>query len=251
MSLPAALGLYTVRDLYREDFDACLKKTAEIGYTGVECFGAPSLPAEHVANALKAHRLSLVGWHIPLEAMEGDAFDETMRYFSAVGCQRAIIPWVPDTYFASREAVLSLAMRMNAIGKRTEQSGVRLGYHNHAAEFVPLEDGTLPWVLLMDSTSLMAQLDNGNALASGTPSLNINEMVARWPGRADTIHLKPYSQTNGYETMIGEDDIDWATFLYAAEHTGGTRWLIVEYEAGTYGQFEGAAECIHALEKYN
>lgn len=251
MSLPVALELYSVRDLYREDFEACLKKTAELGYTGVECFGAPSLPAERVVKALQANRLTLVGWHIPLESMEGDAFDETMRYFNAVGCTRAVIPHAPDANFATREAVLSFAERLNAIHKRAGQGGVRLGYHNHATEFIPLEDGTLPWVLLMDHTNLIAQLDNGNALSSGTPGLNMNEMVARWPGRAVTVHLKPYSQSKGFDTMIGEDDIDWANFLYAAEHTGGAQWLIVEYEAEVYGQFEGAAECIHALERLN
>lgn len=251
MSLPMALGLYSVRDLYKEDFDACLRKVADIGYTGVECFGEPALPAQQVVQALQKYALALVGWHLPIQALEGDALEKTVAYLHAVGCARAIVPHIDPAVFEDRERILALANRMNAIQKALAPHGIALGYHNHAAEFRPLEDGTLPWAVLMDHTNIIGQLDTGNAMASETPGINPAELVACWPGRANTIHLKPYSYTDGYATMIGEDDTDWSALVYAAEHTGGAKWLIVEYEDEKYEQFEGVALCIHAMEQYN
>lgn len=251
MPMKLALELYSVRDLYREDFDACLQKVAKIGYVGVECFGEPFLPADDVKRMLDKHGLALAGWHTPIDLLEGDAFIKTVAYFHRVGCTRAIVPFMPPEVFESRASVLAFAERMNAISQRLAQHKIALGYHNHGAEFVPLEDGTLPWALLMDNTNILAQLDNGNALTSCTPGLNVTKLVGQWPGRAITIHAKPYSHKDGLETMIGEDDIDWDAFLYAAEHTGGTEWVIVEYEEEKcYGQFEGAELCFRALQDY-
>ncbi len=245
-----ALELYSVRDLYRENFEECLKRTAGIGYAGVECFGAPTLPAERVLEALSATGLTLEGWHLPIDTLEGDALAGTIAYLKTVGCARAIVPWFAQEAFLTREGVLGLAARMQTIQTALAPHGIRAGYHNHGAEFVPMADGTMPWQLLMESTTILAQLDNGNALSSKTPGLDTIEWVKKWPGRAETIHLKPYAAKTGYMTMIGEDDIDWPAFLEAAETVGGAKALIVEYEEEKlYGQFEGAALCLRALEK--
>lgn len=251
MKAPVALELYSVRDLYRENFEACLQKTAQIGYAGVECFGPPFLPEARVAAALKESGLKLVGWHLPIESLEGDALPGTAAYLRAVGCARAVVPWMPPETFAEKDSVLAFAKRLTAIQRALSPFGIALGYHNHGAEFTPLADGTLPWALLMDNTTIFGQLDNGNGLSSGTPGLDMAAIVAKWPGRAETVHVKPYSFATGYATMIGEDDIDWPAFLAAAEGPGGAKWLIVEYEEETlYGQFEGAEKCLRALEAY-
>lgn len=248
MSKPIALELYSVRDLYRENFEACLQKTAALGYTGVECFGPPTLPAERVLAALQANNLALVGWHLPIETLEGENLSQTVAYLHAVGCTRAVVPWMPPEVFEAAESILSFAKRMDAIAEKLAPHGIALGYHNHHAEFIPLPDGTLPWALLMDNTAIFGQLDCGNALASNTAGLDLVALVSKWPNRAATVHLKPYSSAKGYETMIGEDDVPWCPFVEAAEGIGSAQWLIVEYEEEKlYEQFEGAELCIRAL----
>lgn len=249
MPVPIALQLYSIRDLYRRDFADCLRKTAAMGYAGVECFGAPTLPAEAVTAALAEAGLLLAGWHTPIDLLEGEAFSRTVEYFGKTGVTRAIVPWMDPGIFTARERILTLADRMNGIARRLAPHGIALGYHNHGAEFRPLEDRTLPWAVLMDHTTLIAQLDSGNAMASRTPGLDPAKLVRRWPGRAKTVHLKPYSHTKGLKTMVGEDDIDWPALLTAAAQEGGAEWFIVEYEEDdTYGQLEGAEKCLRALE---
>lgn len=250
MSMPLAVQLYSVRDTYRENFALCIEKIAKIGYAGVECFGAPTLPAEDVASILNKHGLTLVGWHIGIDLLEGDALAETAAYLRAAGCPRAIVPGIAEGTFASRENILAFASRMTGVQEALATHGIALGYHNHHKEMIPLSDGTLPWALFMDHTRVIGQLDNGNAMVSKTPGLDTVALVAQWPGRATTVHAKPYSHASGLQTMIGEDDIDWPAFLSAAKEQGGAEWIIVEYEEETmYGQFEGVARCFEAIQK--
>ena len=250
MTTPIALELYSVRDLFLKDFEACLSKTAALGYRGVECFGPPQVSAERVAAALSANDLTLVGWHLPIDTLEGENLPDTTAFLIAAGCPRAVVPWMPPEVFATEDSVKAFADRMNRIADALAPHGIPVGYHNHDAEFVPLPNGALPWTVFMDHSRVFGQLDTGNALASKTPGLDLARFVSRWPGRAETVHLKPYSYQTGYETMIGADDVPWAAFVEAAVTVGKAEWLIVEYEEEKmYGQFEGAELCIRALEK--
>ncbi len=250
MSEIFALELYSVRTHYREDLPGCLRRVAQMGYKGVEFFGPLVQPAGLVTALLAETGLQMAGWHTGIETLEGDAFDETVAYFKAVGCTAAVVPWADAENFTTREAVLAFAARMDAICERIAPHGIALGYHNHAQEFSPLPDGTLPWAVLMDNSKVFGQLDNGNALMGTAENLDTAEIVAKWPSRANTVHLKPWSKKDGHKTMIGEDDIDWPAFVRAAKEIGGAKWLIVEYEEeAMYEQFDGAERCLRALEK--
>ena len=111
-------------------------------------------------------------------------------------------------------------------------------------------EGDIPFHYLYDNTANVGmQLDNGNALSAG-PETDIYDPLTRYPGRAKTLHLKPYSQKDGYATMIGEDDIDWPKFFALSYAHQPVEWFIVEYECETrYGQMEGVEACIKALKK--
>jgi sugar phosphate isomerase/epimerase len=248
MSEAFALELYSVRSYFQEDLPGCLSRVAALGYKGVEFFGPFTRPAGEVASLLAQTGLALVGWHTNIAILEGEALDDTVRYLQAAGCPRAIVPWMPPETFATRESVLAFAARLEAIRVRLEPHGLQLGYHNHDAEFNPLPDGTLPWALLMDNTHVIGQLDNGNAMTGSAPQIDTVKLVAQWPGRAVTVHLKPWSKKEGHRTMIGRDDIDWPAFIAAAKYPGGAQWQIVEYEEESlYDQFEGVKLCIEAL----
>lgn len=251
MKCKIALQLYSVRDAFRSDPEQCLKNVAAMGYAGVEAFGELVRPASRMQSLLEQNRLALVGWHTPVEWLEGDALADTAQYLQEVGCPRAVVPWMPKETFASVDSTLAFAARLCRIAENLRSYGIAPGYHNHDFEFIPFEDGRTPWSVLMDATDVIAQLDNGNALSSGTPGLDVIALVKQWRGRAQTVHLKPYSAEAGFSAMIGEDDVDWDSFLDAAAHIGGAEWMIVEYEDETkYSQEEGARACLEALRKY-
>lgn len=70
-------------------------------------------------------------------------------------------------------------------------------------------------------------LDTGNAAEGGADPL---AELEKYPHRARTVHLKPYSKSAGFAPAVGEDDLPWEAMLESCEQRGATEWLIVEYE---------------------
>jgi sugar phosphate isomerase/epimerase len=108
-------------------------------------------------------------------------------------------------------------------------------------------DGQLPFTVFFDSTdpAIVVQMDNGNALSGGG---DVMAVMRRYPGRARSVHLKPYSKERGSAPIIGEDDNDWAAFMQWCRESGGTEHYIVEYENDqAHPQMEGVDLCLKAL----
>lgn len=55
--------------------------------------------------------------------------------------------------YSVQQNVLDLAERLNKAGKILKESGIRLLYHNHNAEFLPVESGKSAYALLQQETN--------------------------------------------------------------------------------------------------
>ena len=95
------------------------------------------------------------------------------------------------------------------------------------------------------------QLDLGNALRGGG---DIISLLEKYPGRAVTIHLKPYSldagkddPNLGFKPLIGEDDVPWHSVFDFCEKRGGTKWYIVEYESDAFAPLVSVEKCLQNL----
>ena len=97
---------------------------------------------------------------------------------------------------------------------------------------------------LISLTNRDTILDTGNAFYGGAELLSIFE---RYPNRAITVHLKPYSKTDGFRPLIGDDDVPWLDVFKACETNGGTEWYIVEYESDLYEPLESVERCLKNL----
>ena len=79
-------------------------------------------------------------------------------------------------------------------------------------------------------------------------------ILERYPGRAGTVHLKPFTILEGdaeahagFRPIIGEDSVQWDEIFRVCETTGGTEWYIVEYESDAYPPLEAVERCLSAL----
>ena len=242
--LPLALGLFTVRTELRNDWKATLKAVAAMGYDGVEFFGPMSYDVEELKAELAANNLKLVGWHIGFT----DINETTVAYNRALGNNRLVVPGLPKEMTCSAAAWKETAKKFCEAADYLKKEGFVLGYHNHASEFQPV-DGEIPWEIFAKGTEgkVFLQIDNGNALSGGRDPL---ELLKQDPKRCITIHFKPYSKKNGFDTMIGEDDVPWAETFAELDKQNVTEWYITEYECEEhYTQLEGAKACIDALRK--
>ena len=157
---------------------------------------------------------------------------------------------MPDSCTGSRANWLKTATFFNTLAGKLAPHGMFTGYHNHHTEFTPL-DGECPWDILIGNTrkEVVAQLDTGNALYGGADPL---PLLQRYPGRARSIHLKPFTKgtpnpEDGFRPVIGEDDIPWSKILQFCKSAGGTEWYIIEYECPAYPPLDAVARCLNGL----
>ncbi|MGI6354495.1 MAG: sugar phosphate isomerase/epimerase [Lentisphaerae bacterium] len=242
--IPVGLEMYSVRKEFAASPYATMKAVKAMGYEGVEFAGAPVWGADFYAALLKETDLVCCGWHTPWESLQPEKIADTIRLNLAVGNKYVIVPGIAANTHAEW---LEKAIAMNDIADQLAVYGLRCGYHNHSKDFALL-DGKTTWDTFMSNTSdrVVMQLDTGNALAGNA---NIMQTLNDYPGRCQTIHLKPYSRAKGYEPLIGEDDCPWKDIFAFCQTKGNTEWYIIEYECPAYPALEAVEKCLVATRK--
>ena len=145
--------------------------------------------------------LKCCGTHIRIDTLLGDALPATVEFNQILGNKYLIVPGLAEEYRNSRAAWLRTAGIFNEIAERLKPYGMLTGYHNHFIEFQPM-DGELPWDTFFGNArqDVIMQVDIGNALHGGGDPI---PYLARYPGRAITVHLKEYSATDKL-AILGE-----------------------------------------------
>ena len=243
-----ALELYSVRDDLKNDFEGTLKAVKAIGYEGVEFAGDYVHSAEKVAAAINEIGLQCCGWHTPWSYVQDDMLDATIAYNKTIGNRYVIVPGLPNECTDSIEAWKATAEKFNVLAEKLAAHDLVLGYHNHDSEFRAI-NGLVPYDIFFGNTGkdIVMQLDNGNAMSGGA---DVCALIKRYPGRAQTVHLKPYSKSTGFDTMFGEDDLPLPEFMKLCDEVGGTKWFIVEYESeALHTPLAGVKLCFDAIKE--
>lgn len=231
MKLVLGLQIYSVRDVYFDDKAGTLKKIKEIGYDAVEMFGAMDTPAEEMRKMLDDAGLVCCGYHIPIDWLSDEKFDETIEYNKKLGNKYIIVPSLPENMVCSTEAWLETCRKFSILEEKVASHGMRFGFHSHGREHKLFEDGNWGWKLYGENTDdkLVMQIDLGNCYAAGMDPIPEYQKYAH---RGFTVHYKPYSLTEGYSTPIGKDNIDWNKVIEISRASGVCEYAIVEYESG-------------------
>lgn len=141
----------------------------------------------------------------------------------------------------------ALADKLNRAADRLAPFGLGVGYHNHDAEWRPI-NGKRPMEILAAETkpSIMLQLDVGTCLAGGADPV---AWIQGNPGRIRSLHCKDWSPDPnlGYKVLFGEGKADWKGIFQAAEHGGGVEYYLIEQEGSRYPELETAKRCLEAF----
>ncbi len=242
--IPIGLQLYSVRSECEKDLPGTLKAVARMGYEAVEFAGYYGRSAAELRTMLDDLGLRCCGTHAKLPTLLDDELPRTIEFNRTLGNRFLIAPSLPEERRGSRQAWLETAHLFAGMVERVRPHGMQVGYHNHAIEFQPL-DGELPWDTFFANTpnEVVMQVDIGNALQGGGSPV---PYIARYPGRARSVHLKEYSAAND-RALIGEGDVNWAEVFQLCETVGGTEWYIVEQESYAYPPLECAERCLRSL----
>ncbi|UCC67536.1 MAG: sugar phosphate isomerase/epimerase [Armatimonadota bacterium] len=242
--IPIALQLYSVRKDCERDLPGTLKAVAEMGYDGVEFAGYHGRSADELRKMLDDLGLRAAGSHLALQHLQGDELDRTIEFNKTIGSKFPIIAGVDREYLETRDAAASFGRTLGEIAEKLAPHGMQTGYHNHRAEFKPI-NGETAWDLIAANSrpDVVMQLDLGNAMAGGA---DIAAVMKKWAARGFTVHLKERSSAKD-DAIVGEGDVPWQEIFSICEAAGNTEWYIVEQESYAYPPLECVARCLTNL----
>jgi sugar phosphate isomerase/epimerase len=244
--IPIAVQLYSIREPCAKDLPGTLAQVARMGYQGVEFAGYHGFNAKDIRRMLDNNRLRCAGTHTGLPTLLGGEFQKTVEFNQTIGNRFLIVPALPEEYRKTLDGWAKAADVLNEIAERAAAVGMRVGYHNHAVEFLAV-NGQYPWDVLFSRArrDVVMQLDSGNARHAG---VDIVPFIERYPGRAATVHLKEWTD-NPKGAVIGEGKVPWETIFLLCESVGGTEWYIVEQETYPYPPMEAVERCLKNLRR--
>ncbi len=245
-NIPVGIELYSVRDALAKDLPGTVRAVAKMGYEVVEFYSpyyewTPSKASE-VRKLLDELGIRCLSTHNSSTVFAPDGLQKAIELNQMIGSRSIVMASAGEV--SGVDGWKAVADRLNAAAEKLAPLSMTAGFHNHAAEWRPV-DGKRPMDILASSTSknVVLQLDVGTAVEAGTdPVAWINAN----PGRIKSMHCKDWAADGrGYTVVFGEGDAPWQKLFEAAEATGGIEHYLIEQEAGpTDQQLQRAERCL-------
>jgi sugar phosphate isomerase/epimerase len=239
------LVLYTVRDRAEKDYAGMLREVADIGYECAEICGTFGLEAAAVRDLGDELGLQFLSAHVGLGEVT-DRFDATAEYYSTVGVEALVVPWIDDVHRSSVEAARKTAALFGQIGARLADHGLSFMFHNHDVEFRAI-GGTTAWDIFVaecDPELVGFELDVFWAAKGGRDPMDVLRTIK---GRSAYIHAKDMT-TDGAMTEVGEGTLDFKA-MASARKALGIRCFFVEHDEPTLPSMESARISFEHLRK--
>ncbi len=248
-AIPVGLEMYSVREELARDPQGTVRAVAQMGYECLE-FYAPyfkwtEAETKQMRKLMDDLGIRCYSTHNDEDYLTAKNLSRVQDMNSILGCRYVVQAWSePKT---SVDAWKAVADNLNVAAEKLEHAGLHAGYHNHDAEFRPL-NGIRPIEILAKNTkpSVALQLDVGTCLEASSDPL---AWVKANPGRIRSMHLKDWSpeEGKGYSVLLGEGSADWKGIFQAAENGGGLEYYLVEQEGSRFSELETAKKCLQAF----
>lgn len=243
LGFPLGLQLFSLRNILPNDFSGTLKHIHSLGYREVEAAGYFNHSVKEVKQAMRDAGLRLVSAHHPFDDLRA-RLDEIVAFNKELGVQYIICPTLgvsASTSVRSQELKEPVTLddwrwnaeQLNQFGEKIGASGIKFGYHNHAAGFRSV-DGVVPYIELLkrtDPAMVTMQLDCGWVVVGGGDPV---ELLRRYPERISSLHVKDFKRGgqpgDPTPTELGRGMIDNRSIILAAAKTGHVKHCFVEQE---------------------
>ncbi len=222
-----ALQLYTVRRLMAADLPGTLRAVADAGYGAVELAGLPPIDPARLADLFASSGLRAFGAHEGIDRLRAEP-DAIADRLAVLGCDRIVVPSMPEGERGSVTGVRRFAAEMGALAARLEGRGFRLGYHNHDAEFAPL-DGTTAWAVLLDELPGGVEIELDVYWASVAGRDPVAEIRAA-ADRVRLLHMKDRSAGADARDLPAGSGILAFPAIVEAGRAAGVEWYVAEQD---------------------
>jgi len=245
--IPVGLELYSVRNELTQDLTGTVTRVAKMGYEVVEFFSPyfnwTAAYAKEVRKLLDDLGVRCSSTHNGPQSFTGDGIQKAIDLNSTLGAKYIVMASagrVDPGLDGWRKVSDTLTQAM----EKFRPAGLRGGYHNHQAEFKPV-DGKRPMEVIAANTpkDFMLQLDVGTCVEVGSDPV---AWIKANPGRIHSLHCKDWSpgEGKGYQVLFAEGVAPWKEIFAAAESVGGVEYYLIEQEGSRFAPFETAERCL-------
>ena len=247
--VPAGLELYSVRGDLAKDLIGTVRSVAKMGYECVE-FYSPYYDwsteyAKQVRKELDDLGIRCSSTHNDSQALAPEGIQKAIELNQILGSQYIVMASAGEV--SGIDGWKRVAAVLNQAADTTKAHGLQVGYHNHDAEWKPVQ-GQRPMEILAANTSqsVMLQLDIGTCLEAGNDPV---AWINKNPGRIRSIHCKDWSPDKGYAVLFSEGVAPWKEIFAAAEASGGVEFYLIEQEGSRFPELETVRRCLEAYRK--
>lgn len=271
LGLPAGLQLWSVKEELAKDFDGTLRALRRIGYRRIEAAGwAGRTPAAY-RKAILAAGLEPYSCHFGMRDFiaQDDAAWDKLREARDVG-MRYVVASSPANFRPVPEGMpwgkgLAMTMTlddwrrnadaMNAVGARAKAMGMRFGYHNHAFEFLTLDDVFVYGELDRRTDPSLVAFEMDLAWVAGC-GYDPADMLRRFAPRIELLHVKDIETTvrqpgviaqNTQTVPVGSGSIEWASVFAQADAAPIKSWFVEQEPPFTAPALDGLEKSLKHL----
>lgn len=255
---PVGLELFSVRGELKKDLFATIRAVGKMGYDGVEFYApyfewAPDY-ARDVRKLLDDVGLRCFSTHNSAKTFTPENLPKAIELNRTLGSNLVVMASA-GAKIAGVDGWKEVAARLTQGAETLKAVGMRAGFHNHAAEFRPIEGGTAAAVRPMDILArgtpkeVVLQLDIGTCIEAGSDPV---AWIREHPGRIRSMHCKdwaPGGDDKGYRVLTGEGVTPWKKVIATAERIGGLESYLVEQEGSRFSELETAEACLQRFRK--
>jgi sugar phosphate isomerase/epimerase len=249
------LQLYSLREQFKKDVPATLKKIKGWEITEVEGGGTYNLPLDEYKKLLKENNLTMVSVGADYQVLKNDpqkAVEEAKRF----DAKFVVCYWLPHDgnnfdITHTKEAVEVF----NKAGKLLKENGISLCYHPHGYEFRPYENGTLFDYMVKNTNPEYFNFEM-DVFWVKHPGQDPVALLKKYPNRFLLMHLKdrrhgtPGNQDGHADVesnvVLGTGDVGMAEVIKEAKRIGVKHYFIEDESSRCEAQIPESIEFLEA-----
>ncbi len=245
------LQLYTVRDKISLDLQGTLEEVARIGYTWLESAGYGkgrfyNHQPEEFKKMIDDLGMTLISSHA---SFDPDQTGQVIEAHLKAGIPNVVFPWMSMPEQPMRDDYLRKAEQFNKYGEEFKKAGLRFGYHNHAFEFVNIENIT-GYDILLEYCDPELVFFEADIYWMRYADIDPLALFSKYPDRFSIWHVKDMddSPERSFEA-VGEGIINYKEIFKTGKKVSGMEYFFVEQDSCKGDSLETIAISFKNLKK--
>ena len=236
ITAPLSFQLYSARNASSDT--NVLQTLAEAGYTNVETYRPNYDDVEGFKRAMDAAGLTARSGHFDLTLAE-ENFGRVVEICHILGIETVVIPYLlPDVRPTDIAGWREIGSRLSELAADCAEEDLRLAWHNHDFEFVPLSDGSYAIDHIL-TDGVLWEADPAWIVRAGA---NPAEWLTRYADRLASVHVKDIAPA-GEKTDedgwadVGTGIVDWGQLWTIAANSSATLMIAEHDKPSDFARF--------------